>query len=61
MVRYIRTCAIAMGEKHKAYNPVVDSAKAKLARSLTSAVDIPAGTELTENMLTLKSPGDGLR
>lgn len=60
LVRYIRTCAIAMGEKRKFFNPVVDAAKAKLARSLTSAVDISAGSMLTEEMLTLKSPGDGL-
>ncbi|MEM8943658.1 MAG: N-acetylneuraminate synthase family protein [Planctomycetota bacterium] len=60
LVRYIRTCAIAMGEKRKFYNPVVDAAKAKLARSLTSAVTIPSGSVLTEEMITLKSPGDGL-
>ena len=60
MVEYIRLCSAAMGDGTKEYDEVADAARKKLARSLTSACDIPAGTVLTEKMLRLKSPGTGL-
>ncbi len=60
LVEYIRLCARAMGDGRKEYNPVVDEARKKLGRSLTSRVAIPAGTTLTEDMLILKSPGTHL-
>jgi sialic acid synthase len=60
LIGYIRTCEEARGDGRKEFNPVAESARQKLARSLVSAVDIPEGTVLTEEMLTLKSPGTGL-
>jgi len=60
LVEYIRRCAVAMGDGRKVYDPIVDAARKKLARSLTTRVAIPAGTALTEEMLILKSPGTGL-
>jgi sialic acid synthase len=50
-----------MGDGIKSVNPVTDAAKKKLARSLTSRFEIPKGATLTEDMLILKSPGDGLK
>ncbi len=60
LVNYIRICELAMGDGKKEFNPVVQSAKDKLARSLVSNTAIPAGTILTELMLMMKSPGTGI-
>jgi len=60
LVSYIRICELAMGDGIKKFNPVVQSAKNKLARSLVSKAVIPAGTVLAEDMLIMKSPGTGL-
>jgi sialic acid synthase SpsE len=61
VVRDIRNLEIALGDG-KIHPPAgVAAARVKLARSLTSACDIPSGTTLTEEMLTLKSPGSGLK
>jgi sialic acid synthase SpsE/spore coat polysaccharide biosynthesis protein SpsF (cytidylyltransferase family) len=60
LVQYVRLCARAMGDGTKEIDPVVEQAKAKLSRSLTSSCEIAAGTVLSEEMLTLKSPGTGL-
>ena len=61
LVNYIRTCEKAYGDGVKVVNPVTLAAKTKLARSLTSKNAINRGQILTEDMLTLKSPGDGLK
>ncbi len=61
LVNYIKTCELANGDGVKNINPVTETAKVKLARSITSKVNIEKGTKLTEHMLTLKSPGDGLK
>lgn len=60
MVKYIRECELAKGDGVKVMNPAVEAAKVKLARSLTSKIDLPAGTVLEEEHLVLKSPGNGL-
>jgi sialic acid synthase SpsE/spore coat polysaccharide biosynthesis protein SpsF (cytidylyltransferase family) len=60
LVSYIRICESAMGNGTKEFNPVAQTAKNKLARSLVSKCVIPAGTVLTEDMLVMKSPGTGL-
>jgi len=61
MVRNIRSIEAALsGSPSPAPDPEVLLARAKLARSLTSRVAIPAGTPITEEMITLKSPGTGL-
>jgi len=61
LVEYIRATELAMGDGVKAVNPVTKVAKVKLARSVTSAVAIKKGTVLTEKMICLKSPGDGIK
>lgn len=60
MIRYIRECELAIGDGEKVVDPATEVAKVKLARSLTSKVDIEPGTILTEDIVCLKSPGDGL-
>jgi sialic acid synthase SpsE len=60
LVQQIRTCAVAMGDGTKVYDDVVEPARKKLSRSLTSRFAIPAGTAVTERMLVLKCPGTGL-
>jgi sialic acid synthase SpsE/spore coat polysaccharide biosynthesis protein SpsF (cytidylyltransferase family) len=60
LVKYTRECEAAMGDGTKAFVPAAEAAKRKLSRSLTSRVTVPRGTELTEEMLILKSPGTGL-
>jgi sialic acid synthase len=61
LVEYIRATELAMGSADKEVNPATESAKIKLARSLTSLVKITAGTLLDEKHLCLKSPGDGIK
>lgn len=60
MIEYIRLVEKAIGDGVKEIDPATDSARIKLARSLTSKTNIKAGTILTEEMLCLKSPGNGL-
>jgi len=60
LVQQIRTCAVALGTGRKEYDPVVESARQKLGKSLTSRSPIPAGTTLRDRMLILKCPGTGL-
>lgn len=60
LVEYIRAVELAMGDGQKEFNPAITKAKKKLARSLTSKVEIKKDTIITEEMLTLKSPGDGI-
>lgn len=61
LIEYIRAIEIAMGDGDKIVNPATSAAKKKLARSITSKIMIPKGTVITEEMLTLKSPGTGLK
>ena len=60
LVDYINSSRKAIGTSSKEILPSVLSAKKKLARSLTSAVKIFKGTILSEEMLILKSPGNGI-
>ena len=60
LIRYIRSCAVAMGDGRKVFVPAVENTRRKLSRSLVSKADIPRGTVLNEEMLVLKSPGTGL-
>ncbi len=61
MIQYIRDARKTLGDGIKTVDPVTQVAKEKLARSLVSKVPIKKGTILTEEMLTLKSPGTGLK
>ncbi len=60
MVQQIRLIESIMGEEEK--KPTVSEQEvAKVARkSVVAAVDIPAGTHITADMLTIKRPGTGI-
>ncbi len=60
LVKYIREVEIALGDGIKQYDPAADTARKKLARSLTSKRDLRKGEILTEELIVLKSPGDGI-
>jgi sialic acid synthase len=60
-VDYIRAIELSMGDGIKEVNPATQAAKVKLARSLTSSRPIKRGEILSEDMLCLKSPGDGIK
>jgi sialic acid synthase SpsE/spore coat polysaccharide biosynthesis protein SpsF (cytidylyltransferase family) len=61
LLDYIRAIELAKGDGIKEINPATKAAKEKLARSITSNIDIKKGTIITEAMLCLKSPGTGLK
>ena len=57
---YISTINKALGNPEKQFIDNVEQSKIKLGRSLTSIMNIDVGTILTEEMICLKSPGDGI-
>ncbi len=61
LIEYVRAVELAMGDGIKDVNPATQSAKEKLARSLTSKGNIAKGTVIKEEHLILKSPGTGLK
>lgn len=61
VVRDIRNLEQALGTGKLEPPAGVESAVKKLRRSLVSKTAIPEGTVLTEEMLTMKSPGTGLK
>lgn len=61
VVRDIRNLELALGSGVIQPPEGVKKAEHKLRRSVTSRVAIAAGETLTEEMLTLKSPGTGLK
>lgn len=60
LIDYIRSSEMAKGDSDKIADPSVKNTKRKLARSLTSKCIIEKGETLVEDMLALKSPGDGI-
>lgn len=61
LVKYIRGIETAMGSPEKR---LLDSEKAvreRLAKSIVARVEIPAGSVMTADMLTVKGPGTGLK
>ncbi|KAI9033098.1 sialic acid synthase-like protein [Hyaloraphidium curvatum] len=60
MVRRVREAERAMGDGIKRLMPGEDAVRAKLAKSLVAAHDIPRGTVLTPEMLVAKGPGTGI-
>lgn len=61
LIDYIRAIDLAKGDGVKEILDVTRASREKLERSLTSASDIAKGSVITEEMLTLKSPGTGLK
>lgn len=60
MARGIRDVESARGPRRKMPHQSECDARRLARRSVTSAVDIPAGTVLTEEMVTCKRPGTGI-
>jgi sialic acid synthase SpsE len=60
MVDGIRTVEKALGKAHKALEPLEREAHRYARRSVTSAVAIRRGQEVTREMLTYKRPGTGI-
>ncbi len=60
LVKYIREAERAMGDGNPAADPATESARQKLSRSLTLKGPLAAGAEITEDALTLASPGTGV-
>lgn len=61
LINYIQAIDIAQGNGEKVINKIILPAKEKLSRSITSNINIDKGTKLTEDMITLKSPGTGIK
>tara|TARA_B100001250_G_C19816402_1_gene798658 strand:+ start:756 stop:2498 length:1743 start_codon:yes stop_codon:yes gene_type:complete len=61
VVNYLKTIKLAEGNGIKRIPKSVQPFKEKLARSITSKVNISKGEILTEKMITLKSPGNGIK
>ncbi len=61
MTRDIRNLEESFGDGDLGINSSVEKNITKLRRSLASSITIPKGTVITENMLTMLSPGDGFR
>ncbi|MDV2502416.1 MAG: N-acetylneuraminate synthase family protein [bacterium] len=60
LVRDIRNIEAAMGSPDKKVLDKERSVRARLAKSVVARQDIPAGTRITLDMLTVKGPGTGL-
>jgi sialic acid synthase len=56
----VRAVERALGDGVKCVPPAVAPAKSKLGRTVVSRYRIPRGTRVTEEMLCLKSAGEGL-
>lgn len=60
LIRDIRNIEISMGSSIKKIQEREMSIRTKLAKSVAAAVDIPKGTVITREMLTVKGPNTGL-
>jgi len=60
LVRNIRNIEAAMGSPEKRILESEKPVRERLAKSVVAACDIPAGVEITPEMLTVKGPGSGI-
>lgn len=60
MVKYIRTIEQAMGTGEKRISRGEEVLRESLGKSLVAARDIPAGSVIERDMITVKSPGRGV-
>ncbi|HEY1298188.1 MAG TPA: N-acetylneuraminate synthase family protein [Chloroflexota bacterium] len=60
LVRDIRQIEMAMGKPEKCVAPAEVPVRARLGKSVVAARHIMAGTLISADMLTVKSPGDGI-
>ena len=59
-MRGIRRVEVALGDGRKRPAPAEREIAAAARRRLVAARDIPAGTRLTETLITIRRPGTGL-
>jgi len=57
----IRRIEVMLGEGTKGVDADEYKTRSKHSKSLVALVRIPAGTKITADMLTIKSPGSGLK
>lgn len=60
LIRDIRQIEMAMGSGEKSIAPSEVGVRARLGKSVVTAQPIVAGSIITAEMLTVKSPGDGI-
>ena len=60
LVRDIRQIEMAMGKPRKVVLPAEVPVRARLGKSVVAAQYIQAGSVISADMLTAKSPGDGI-
>jgi sialic acid synthase len=61
LVRNIRNVEKALGSPEKRIVEAERGVRERLAKSIVARADIPAGTIITADMLTVKGPGNGLK
>ena len=61
LVRNIRNIEKALGSPEKKMQPAERAVRDRLAKSIVASRDIPAGTTISADMLTVKGPGTGLK
>ena len=60
LVEGVRQVELALGSAEKERDPALDPARATFEKSVVSRVPIPAGSEISVEMLTTKRPGSGI-
>lgn len=60
LVYSIRRIENILGKKRKIIYEELEPLRTKLAKSIVAKVDIPKGAKISKDMLTAKSPGDGI-
>jgi sialic acid synthase SpsE len=61
LIRNVRNIEKALGSSEKRIMPGERAVRDRLAKSIVARQDIPAGTKITADMLTVKGPGTGLK
>lgn len=61
MIKYIRHSESALGSNEKFINQAEKDVRIRLAKSIVAKREIPKGTLITTDMLTVKGPGSGLK
>ncbi len=61
LIRNIRNIEKALGSPEKRILEAEKKVRERLAKSIVARRDIPAGTRITADMLTVKGPGTGLK
>ncbi len=60
VARDLERARLALGSHEKRFYVAEREARHKMGKSITLKLDLPAGAELTADLVTFKSPGDGI-